>query len=246
VLSKQLTPDQKLDRNFANDWDAKGALCYGPWSPERDAYTRRELEKMRSGRVDYDTFVVVRANRSDRLFSHVIERLAAGRQPDAETIASVGYLMRTTGFTGNGALGTRPFKGIEAENPLAAPFAAQILTAYLLREYSFDLVEQMARARNSQAVTLAPAFKRYLGVGNSAATGLVAYFVNHPQLVNSWCLAREIAYARAKARPLGKTRDEWAALEALLVRAVRYFAEDEPQSGPAKFTPSATISEELQ
>src|SRR5690606_22792483 len=101
VLSKQLTPDQKLDRNFANDWDAKGALCYGPWSPERDAYTRRELEKMRSGRVDYDTFVVVRANRSDRLFSHVIERLAAGRQPDAETIASVGYLMRTTGFTGN-------------------------------------------------------------------------------------------------------------------------------------------------
>ena len=48
---------------------------------------------------------VSRANRSVRLFAHVIDSLAAGRQPDREQIEAVGYLMRTTAVYGSGKLG---------------------------------------------------------------------------------------------------------------------------------------------
>ena len=49
--------------------------------------------------------VLSRANKSVRLFRHVVESLAAGAQPDATMIDEVGYLVRTTAVYGSGKFG---------------------------------------------------------------------------------------------------------------------------------------------
>lgn len=45
-----------------------------------------------------------RANRSVRLFEHVVDSLAAGRQPDPVKVDEVGYVMRTTSVYGLASL----------------------------------------------------------------------------------------------------------------------------------------------
>ena len=111
LVSDKLPEAQKTDRNFAPSWDAMGVLCQGDWTAEREARLRREVPKQRAGFADYDTLIYARGNRSARLFDHVVESLAAGRQPDPKLLAPVGYILRTTAFIGNGQLGTRPFAG---------------------------------------------------------------------------------------------------------------------------------------
>ena len=184
LVSTKLPEALKTDRNFAQSWDAMGVLCQGEWTPEREAHLRREVPKQRAGYADYDTLIYARGNRSGRLFEHVVESLAAGRQPDARLIAPVGYILRTTAFIGNGQLGTRPLAGYEADHPFRRPYHAQFCSAFMLREYVFDLVDHLARARNPDAARLAPEYRRYLGLGNAAATGLVPFVVNHPHVMH--------------------------------------------------------------
>lgn len=199
-LSNKLPEDQKTDRNYAASWDAMGVLCQGEWTAEREAWLRREVPRQRAGYADYDTLVYARGNRSARLFDHVVDRLAAGQQPDTAELAPVGYILRTTAFIGNGQLGTRPLAGFEPDHPLRRPYQAQFTSAFVLREFLFDLVEHIARARSPHAVRLAPAFRRFIGLGNSAATGLIWFIVNHPHLMHAWSLCREQALARVLAQ----------------------------------------------
>jgi hypothetical protein len=245
VISKALSEDVKLDRNFAADWDVKAALCLGPWSAERDAHIRLQTRRMRSARAEYDALVFLRANRSGRLFDHVVESLAAGRQPNAAMIAAVGYIIRTTGFTGNGQLGTRPFAGLAEHNPAKSPYAAHIIAAFLLREYVFDLVDYMAANRSPDAVALAPAYRRYLGIGNSAATGLTAFFVNHPCFIHDWCSRREDAYREAKTRPLAAADVVNPGFLTLVDKAIQYFEED-GSGGQGVFDDTHTIAADLR
>jgi hypothetical protein len=162
LVSTKLPEELKTDRNFAQSWDAMGVLCQGEWTAAREAHLRREVPKQRAGYADYDTLIYARGNRSGRLFEHVVESLAAGRQPDARLIAPVGYILRTTAFIGNGQLGTRPFAGYEPDHPLRRPYQAQFCSAFMLREYVFDLVDHLARCRNPNAQRLAPEYRRYL------------------------------------------------------------------------------------
>ncbi len=74
----------------------------------------------------------------------------------------------------------------------------QILVAYLMREFSCDLVEHLARLQSDNAVPLDPALRRYLGVGNGSALGLIFFVQKHPRLVNAWLTARETAIATAR------------------------------------------------
>src|SRR5688572_1463843 len=225
LVSTKLPEALKSDRNFAQSWDAMGVLCQGTWTPEREAYLRREVPKQRAGFADYDTLIYARGNRSGRLFEHVVECLAAGRQPDARLIAPVGYVLRTTAFIGNGQLGTRPLAGYEADHPFRRPYQAQFCSAFLLREYVFDLVDHLARARNPQAARLAPEYRRYLGLGNAAATGLVPFVLNHPHFMHQWNLTHERALAEAKCRQVLAGDDACDRFVALLHKAIRYFEE---------------------
>ena len=124
--------------------------------------------------------------------------LAEGRQPHGEDIARVCYLMRNTGLDGNGTFGTRSFPSLGAHHALGGVLEAQLLTAYLMREFSCDLVEHLAAKASSQAVKLAPELRRYIGVGNGSALGLIFFVHKHPRLIGALLSARETAIAKAR------------------------------------------------
>jgi len=242
LISQKLAEEQKTDRNYAQSWDAMGVLCQGPWNAEREAHLRREVPRQRAGYADYDTLVYARGNRSARVFDPIVDALAAGRQPDLTLVAQIGYILRTTAFIGNGQLGTRPLLGFEPGHPLRRPYHAQFCSAFMLREYVFDLVDHMARSRSPKATRLAPAYRRYIGLGNSAATGLAAFVANHPHLMHQWSIAHERALALARHRPIRD--DDARTFGRLLDKAIAYHAEGaRPSDGV--FTLPQTVSGEL-
>jgi hypothetical protein len=244
LVSLKLDEAQKMDRNWAQSWDAMGVLCQGEWTPEREALLRVEVPKQRAGYADYGTLVYARGNRSARLFEHVVESLAAGRQPDAGLLARVGYILRTTAFIANGQLGTRPYAGLEPDHPFRRPYHVQMCSAFLLREYVFDLVDHMARARNPAAARLDPAYRRYLGLGNAAATGLVAFLVNHPHFMHQWSYAHEAALAAARRRGAGPRDDATERFACLLDKAIRYHREGAGQDTGA-FRNAGAVADDL-
>lgn len=245
LVSQKLPEAQKTDRNFAQSWDAMGVLCQGEWTAAREAHLRREVPKQRAGFADYDTLIYARGNRSARLFDHVVDSLAAGHQPDLALLAPIGYILRTTAFIGNGQLGTRPYAGYEPGHPLRRPYHAQFCSAFMLREYVFDLVDHLARERNPDAPRLAYAYRRFLGLGNAAATGLVPFVVNHPHLMHQWCLAYETVLAQAKARPAAPGDAVVARFALLLDKAIMHHAQS-AREPDGVFTPAQALAAELE
>ncbi|MGP2440575.1 hypothetical protein [Streptomyces sp. JW3] len=214
----------RTSRIVGTDWDMTGALFDGVADEADLAHTRRELPKLYAGRATAHTLVWCRSNRSLRLFEHVVQALAAGRQPDARRLWDVGYLMRNTGLDGNGTFGTRSFAALPGHHPLAAPLHAQMLAAYLMREFAADLAEHLARHRDRGAVRLDPELRRGLGLGNASALGLVFFTNNHPRLVDRWLALREQAltqalYARRGTAHLAAIRDRTE-------RTVRFHEQD--------------------
>ncbi|HEX7197844.1 MAG TPA: hypothetical protein VF213_00105, partial [Dongiaceae bacterium] len=141
-----------------------------------------------------------------RLFDKVAASLAAGKQPDLGALVEVGYLMRTTAVYGNGKFGLADLPRLWRDGIFSLPYEAEMLTVYMIRQFSFDLIEHIAAMQNpAGAVPLAPVTRRALGIGNATGLGMAPFLVSHPMLFNNWILARETALARvrglAAARP---------------------------------------------
>lgn len=235
----------RTTRIIGRNWDMYGALIEGEATKDRIEQTRQEIPKLYRGRAPQGTLVWCRANRSHRSFDHTVERLAQGQQPDISTIAEVGYLMRNTGLDGNGTFGTKSYLAYEADHPLRTPYHAQMLCAFLMREFGNDLVEHLARLRSSKAVPLNPGIKRYLGVGNGSALGLGLWVVNHPHLVHRWLELRELALANAKSRVVPPSSDDVARLLTTLDRVIVWRSQDRTTYAEV-FTPSPIIADELR
>ena len=124
-----------------------------------------------------------------RLFNAVRDALAVGEQPDLAQIQSTGYLMRTTAVYGNGKFGIADRHTYAHRPCMGAPFQAEMLTVWLIRAFTLDLVEHCAQALSPQAAKLHPDTRRYLGVGNSTGLGMAPFLVNHPELLSNWVLA---------------------------------------------------------
>ncbi len=202
AFSTALDPDKRSDRVIAEAWDASFVLFEG--IPTRADIERLSAAAPRQEAARYlsSDLTLSRANRSVRFFDHVVERLAEGRQPDAAMVAKVGYLMRTTAVYGNGKFGIADRARLEAAGDLTGPFEAEMLTVYLIRLFSFEIVDHIARMRAPEtAVPLADDVRRRLGIGNSTGLGMAPFLVNHPILLNNWIAARETAIARARATP---------------------------------------------
>ena len=209
----------RSDRVIAEAWDATFALFDGVPTPEDIARLAKNVPLQEAGRVSESELSLSRANRSVRLWSHVVEALAAGHQPDPARIAEVGYLMRTTAVYGSGKFGAADRDKIAERPEMAAPFQAEMLSVCLTRWFVRDLVQHMARAAGGdKTATLDPAIARSLGIGNSTGLGMAPFIVNHPKLFNNWIAARETAIARVRA-VAHATEDQIATFHALLERA---------------------------
>jgi hypothetical protein len=225
AFAHDLPADQRSDRVIATAWDATFALFDGTPDAEDLARLQANVPLQEAGRISPRELSLSRANRSVRLFDHVIARLAAGQQPDAQMLRETGYLMRTTAVYGSGKFGAADRAMIAGRPVLSAPFQAEMLSVWLIRAFTVDLVEHLARARGgAAAVPLREDLRRGLGVGNSTGLGMAPFLMRHPVLLNNWMMAREEALSRVRAQARA---DEMtlAGFRATLAAAVQNAAE---------------------
>ena len=224
-FSHHLDPKQRTDRVIANAWDATFSLFQG--IPRDIDINRLEAQTPRqeAGRFKSSELVLSRANKSLRIFDSVVNSLAEGRQPDPDSINKVGYLMRTTAVYANGKFGMADRTTYADQLTLTDPFQAEMLTVYLIRGFTHDLVDHMASFRApGRAVTLDRAIKRHLGVGNATGLGMAPFLISHPQLIHNWFFARETGLSRI--RSIGVVSpDHQNRFRELLVRAKQHIAE---------------------
>ena len=224
VYSDDLPESKRTDRIIENHYDGEALLCLDEPDQARIDYQRGQVRDFLLGRADVRTLGWTRVNRSGRVFEAVVEALTVGRQPSSDLIASAGYLVRNNGFWGNGRHGTAIFPSFAPGSFLGQPYHIDLLTLYLWRHFSFDLVDHIARARVPGAAQLAPATKRALGMGNASGLGLVPFVVRHPLRVHRWVETREMAITLAKAGPATPDGPEAQHLLELIDRAIAYYA----------------------
>lgn len=207
IFSAYLPPEKRSDRVIADQWDVSFVLVAGDVDEAQLADLQRNVPLQEAGRFDARVLVLSRANRSLRNFERFLAALAEGNQPDPRQLADVGYLYRTTAVYGNGKFGIADFACLQDNADFNQPFSAQMFTVYLLRHFSIEQIEHMARARNPhRAVKLDVALQRYLGVGNATGLGMAPFLLNHPQLIDQWILARETGLARVLAQAADPAR----------------------------------------
>ena len=198
-FAHDLPPEKRSDRVIADQWDATFALFDG--IPEEQDIVRmgNNVPLQEAGQASEKELVLSRANRSVRLFAHVVDRLSRGKQPDVEMIESVGYLMRTTAVYGNGKFGLSDRERIADRKEFSSAFRSELLAVWLIRWFTIDIVEHMAKTKNAQrAAPLDLAIKTRLGVGNSTGLGMAPFLVTHPALLHTWINARETALMRVR------------------------------------------------
>lgn len=203
AYAHDLPAEQRSDRVIAEAWDATFTLFDGvPTADDIDRLSRN-IPLQEAGRVTGSELSVSRANRSVRLWEHVVSSLADGQQPEAEQIDAVGYLMRTTAVYGSGKLGAADREMIADRAEFTAPFQVEMLSVYLTRWFVTDLVQHMADARAQAAGNVAARLDvdlaRSMGIGNSTGLGMAPFLLNHPVLFNNWVAAREEAIARVRS-----------------------------------------------
>jgi len=208
AFSHYLPDHMRSDRVIATAWDATFTLYDG--IPPEEALNRLEqnVPKQEAGRISDSELSLSRCNKSVRLWNHVIECLSSGRQPDREQLETVGYLVRTTAVYGSGKFGAADRLTICDRSELGTPFQAELLSVWLIRTFSIDLIEHIARSKGGEnAVSIKPELRRRIGVGNSTGLGMAPFLVNHPALINNWMMAREEAFARVRALPFATEND---------------------------------------
>ncbi len=200
AFAHDLPPDQRSDRVIAEAWDATFTLFDGVPTADDLERLSQNVPLQEAGRVSERELSLSRANRSVRLWEHVVDRLATGRQPDPKQVYEVGYLMRTTAVYGSGKFGAADREQTAHREELNAPFQTEMLSVYLTRTFVRDLVQHMARVKGgAQAVDLEPEIARWLGIGNSTGLGMAPFIVNHPVLFNNWIMVREEAISRVRS-----------------------------------------------
>ncbi len=202
AFAHDLPPEQRSDRVIAEAWDATFTLFDGVPTAQDIERLAQNVPLQEAGRVSEHELSLSRANRSVRLWAHVVDRLADGQQPDLDQIYDVGYLMRTTAVYGSGKFGAADREKTADRPELNAPFQTEMLSVYLTRTFVRDLVQHMARVKGGEKTAdLDPAIARWLGIGNSTGLGMAPFIVNHPILFNNWIMVREEAISRVRSLP---------------------------------------------
>lgn len=198
IFSRYLDDTQRSDRVIAEAWDLTFGLVEGNVEDDLMASLSENVPLQEAGRQHPNLLVISRANRSVRNFSSFVEQLSQGRQPAESLLKTAGYLYRTTAVYGNGKFGIADFARLKDNPDFRQPFSAQMTAVYVLRQFSIDQVEHIARNKSPDAVSLSDDLKRYVGIGNSTGLGMAPFLINHPLLINQWVHMRETALSLAK------------------------------------------------
>ena len=193
-FANEISDEERSDRVIATKWDAAFTLHDGVPSEQDIERLRNEVPKQEVGRMSYKELTLSRANKSVRIFNHVVDSLSEGKQPDLDLLSKVGYLYRTTAVYGSGKFGLADRFRIKNREEINGPFRLEMMLVYLVRQFTFDQVNHIAKRRNSKkAVSLDKSICKNLGIGNSTGLGMAPFIVNHPTLLNNWILMREKA-----------------------------------------------------
>lgn len=224
VFCSELADEERNDRVIAQKWDVTFGLVYGEIGDELLDKLKANVPLQEAGRNSNMVMVLARANKSVRVFDHIVSSLADGQQPDLDILAQVGYILRTTAVYGNGKFGIYDFEPLNHSEDFNQSFRAQMCAVYLLREFSLDWVDYLAKKRGGdKAVTLHPEIKRYLGIGNATGLGMAPYLINHPCIVDQWLTTREEALQATLVCTIEP--EKVAIFSSLLSRAVQHFTE---------------------
>ena len=208
AFAHDLPDEMRSDRVIATAWDATFTLFDGVPGPKDIDRLAQNVPFQEAGRISDSELSLSRANRSVRLWNHVVTSLAEGRQPSIGEIDKVGYLMRTTAVYGSGKFGAADRAALLGRQVMSAPFHIEMLSVWFIRAFTLDLAEHMARAQGGNAaVAIEPELRRRFGVGNSTGLGMAPFLVNHPALLNAWMTARETAIGRVYALPQAALRE---------------------------------------
>ena len=207
-FANKISDTERSDRVIATKWDAAFVLYDGIPSKKDIERLSENVPKQEVGRVSYKELTLSRANKSVRIFDHVIESLSKGKQPDKNILSKVGYLYRTTAVYGSGKFGLADRFRIKNREEIYGPFRLEMMLVYLTRQFTFDQVNHVAKYKNPrQAVELDKNICRNLGIGNSTGLGMAPFIVNHPTLLNNWILARETALKKIREIKHVKNKD---------------------------------------
>ena len=198
-FANKIKDDERSDRVIATKWDAAFTLHDGVPSQKDIDRLKNEVPRQEVGRLSFKELTLSRANKSVRVFNHVVERLSEGKQPDLELLSNVGYLYRTTAVYGSGKFGLADRFRIKNREEINGPFRLEMMLVYLVRQFTFDQVNHVAHHKNpSKSVVLDRKICKNLGIGNSTGLGMAPFIVNHPTLLNNWVMSREIALKKIR------------------------------------------------
>ena len=197
VFCHQINDDERSDRVIAEKWDMTFSLFLGIPSKEELDEMSKNLKIQELGRHLPKQLTLSRANKSVRVFNSVLNNLSEGKQPDKKMINNIGYLVRTTAVYGNGKFGIADYLPETNDNPLNKPFQVEMLTVYLIRYFSIELVNYLAKEKGKdKSITLSNEISKHVGVGNATGLGMAPFLINHQKLIHKWIQARETAISR--------------------------------------------------
>ena len=200
AFTQEIPAEMRTDRVIAEVWDATFSLFDGIPAQDDIDYLANNTPKQEGGRYRPSELVLARANKSLRVFENVIASLAKGIQPDLDLLYSVGYLMRTTAVYGSGKFGCADRAKIADREECKPPFQIELLAVYLIRWFTIDSVEELAKERGGdKAVRLNENTRQFVGVGNSTGLGMAPFLLKHPTLIHNWVVAKETALARVRS-----------------------------------------------
>ena len=198
-FANEIEDNERSDRVIATKWDAAFTLHDGVPSKNDIERLKNEVPKQEVGRLSFKELTLSRANKSLRVFNHVVESLSRGEQPDLDLLSKVGYLYRTTAVYGSGKFGLADRFRIKNREEINGPFRLEMMLVYLVRQFTFDQVNHVAHYKNPRkAVKLDEKICKNLGIGNSTGLGMAPFIVNHPTLLNNWILTRETALKKIR------------------------------------------------
>ena len=199
-FTQKIPDEMRTDRVIAEVWDATFNLFDGVPTQDDIDYLANNTPKQEGGRYRPSELALARANKSLRVFKNAVDSLSKGQQPNFDLLKSVGYLMRTSAVYGSGKFGCADRAKIADREECKAPFQMELLTVYLIRWFTIDSVEELAKERGGKkAVKLNKTSRQFIGVGNATGLGMAPFLLKHPALIHNWVVAKETALARVRS-----------------------------------------------